>query len=666
MTTNSVQTDAQSPRLSLEQIARAVESADVPVLLMVTYQMTGDAKWLEDRFRPAKFRGVSQRETGDLSESAQREVRDAAVSAIEALVNGQPPAVTLDDVEEFQRIASFFLGDQMDDRHAVILRDELQIRAMGPRQAESAPAPEGFKAIIIGTGISGIVAMYNLQQLGIEFTVFERGAEAAGVWFQNTYPGAGVDTPSHLYSFSFSYKDWTRHYELRDELYRYFNDVLDELGTRDRVQFNTEVISARFDDETALWTVETRGPNGENRSHVANLVISTVGSLNQPVFPKIPGRESFAGLQFHPSNWPKDVDLSGKRVAIVGVGASCQQIAPEIAKVVDHLTIIQRSPQWIAPFDQFRKEISPQQRSLLESIPLYRAWHWIGLFWQHGDKIIEALRMDPEWEHPGRSINARNDRQRAFLTKYIESELEGRPDLIEKTVPDYPPFGKRMLLDNGWYRTLKRDNVTLLTDSVVGVDESGLSLASGERVEPDVIIWSTGYAASHFLSSLEVYGENGLRLREYWDEDDPRALLGVSIPHYPNFFMIGGPHSLPGSGSFMYFTELQGKYLRDLISTMFERGITALSATQEAANTYNDTVDQLHDITIWRHPGFSTYYRNSKGRVIFIMPFLNVEYWELIQQPNLDDFHQLNTPYVPATDHESSPAISPDALTAGA
>lgn len=639
---------SRNPVLSRAQIQAAVEGASVPVLLMVVYQMTGDNKWLDERFRPHKFRGVAPRHTGDLDESAQAEVRQAAVPVIEALLRGEKPAVDFSDQQTMIEAASFFIGEQVDERNANIFREELGRRAQYAADETDVRAPEGFRAIIIGMGISGLAAIQVLQQLGVDFTVFDRSAEAGGVWHQNTYPGAGVDTPSHLYSFSFRYRDWEHHYELRDSLYEYFNEVLDHLGARDRVQLNTEVLSARLDEKTALWHVETRDADGTIQTHVANIVVSGVGSLNQPIIPDVPGREAFTGTQFHSNQWPEDMCLAGKRVAIVGAGASSMQISPQIAKTVDHLHIVQRSPQWVAPFEHFRQEVTPEQRNMLAEVPLYRAWNWIGLFWQHGDKILDGLRIDPEWEHPERSVNARNDRARAFLTKYIESELEGRPDLIKKAVPDYPPFGKRMLMDNGWYQTLKRDNVSLVTDGVVGVDETGLMMASGERLDVDAIIWATGFAAVRFLDSLDVYGEDGLRLRDYWEDDDPRALYGVSIPHYPNFFMLGGPHSQPGSGSFMYFMELQARYLQKLLAAMFENNITAVAATQEATDRYNTMVDNLHEKTVWKHPGFGTYYRNSKDRVIFVMPFRNVEFWEMVREPDLNDYTELDVPYMQA------------------
>ncbi|MDF2444326.1 MAG: 4-hydroxyacetophenone monooxygenase, partial [Subtercola sp.] len=570
------------------------------------------------------------------------EIRAAAVDAFLLIQSGAPAAIPELSAEQAVELVGIFLGEQVDDRYGPLLADEIRRRsAEGAASVESQPidAPEGYRVLVIGLGIAGLVAMNYLNEMGLDYTVFERAPEAGGVWYQNTYPGAGVDTPSHLYSFSFIDRDWQKHFELRDELHRYFTDVLDELNTRDRVRFSTEVLSADYDDDTMLWTVVTRGPDGQTEEHVANIVISAVGSLNKPRLPVIPGMETFQGTQFHSSNWPQGFDPTGKRVAVVGAGASSQQISPQIAPKVEHLTIFQRSPQWVAPFDLFGQDIAPEQRTLLHTSRLYHSWTWVRLFWQFGDKVIEALRVDPEWEFPERSVNARNDGHRRLFTRYLQEQLKDRPDLYEKALPDYPPFGKRILLDNGWYSTLKRDNVTLLTEGVTSVDATGLTGSSGDHVDLDVIIWATGFNASYFLDSLEVRGEHGVHLREVWHEDDPKAYLGVSIPRFPNFFMLGGPHSFPGSGSFMYFMEVQMRYLRDLITGMLDKGVTAIDAKEDVTERYNELVDEVHARTVWTHPGFGTYYRNSRGRVIFVMPFLNLEYWEFTQNSGFDDYN---------------------------
>jgi 4-hydroxyacetophenone monooxygenase len=363
-----------------------------------------------------------------------------------------------------------------------------------------------------------------------------------------------------------------------------------------------------------------------------------VGVLNRPKLPKLPGMESFAGVSVHSADWPDDLDLDGKRVAIVGTGASSMQIGPAIADRARNLTIFQRSPQWVAPFEKFQQPIPQELRMLLRSCPLYHGWYWLRLFWQFGDKVIEALRVDPAWPYPERSVNARNDGHRDFFTRYITSQLEGREDLLERALPDYPPFGKRILLDNGWYATLLRDDVTLVNESVVEVREDGLVSASGTLYPADVVIWATGFDVARFVSSLDVRGIGGVSLREAWNDDDPRAYLGVSVPGFPNFLMLGGPNSFPGSGSFTFFIEAQMRYVRRLMTEMFRHQIVAIDVREEANDAYNELVDETHDRMVWTHRGMSTYYRNAHGRVVFVMPFLNVEYWAMMQRADLENY----------------------------
>ncbi|MEJ1922204.1 flavin-containing monooxygenase [Microbacterium sp. KHB019] len=632
--------DAGNSTLDEQEVKDAVAGANVPALLMTVYQFTGDRKWLGERYRPTRGKGLGTHESGGLPEDVQAEIREAAIPVIRSLQAGEKAALPTLTADETVELVTFFLGEHVDPRYGPMIQGELTRRSApndGPDTELLENAPEGFRVIVIGLGIAGIVGAHYLNEMGLDYQIFERNPEAGGVWFSNTYPGAGVDTPSHLYSFSFLDRDWRKHFELQGELHQYFVDALDELAIRDRVKFGTTVLSATFDDVSLVWNVIVRNPDGTETTHTADMVISAVGSLNKPRLPQIPGMDDFTGLQFHSAQWPEGLDLTGRRVAIVGAGASSMQITPRIAGQVEHLTIIQRSPQWVAPFEQFGKELPTADRKLL-TIRLYRSWYWTRLFWNFGDKVIEALRVDPEWTHPDRSVNARNDAHRKMFTRYIEEQLGDRQDLLPKVLPDYPPFGKRILLDNGWYQALKRPNVSLVTEGVQEVTPDGPRTSSGEVHPVDVIIWATGFEASQFLDSYDVIGTGGVRLREAWEGDDPRAYLGVSIPEFPNFFMLGGPHSFPGSGSFMYFMEVQGRYLRDLVAGMFDLGVTAIDARGDITEAYNELVDEVHKRTVWTHPGFSTYYRNSKGRVIFVMPFLNLEYWEFTRRPDLENY----------------------------
>ena len=627
--------------LTEAQVRAAVSIANVPTLLMVVFQTTGDERWLRAPYLPTRGKGLVDHDDGGLPEEVQAEVRDAAVKAILDLQRGLEPAITNPSPELTTRMMSVCMGEPVGSEYGPMLHSEIARRvdpSLPELQLPPVHAPEGYKVLVIGTGVAGIAAAQQLEDMGMDYTILERQSEGGGNWLQNTYPGAGVDTPSHLYSFSFAKNDWEKHFEMRDNLMEYFNRVLKDLGAHERIRWETTVLRAAYDEDRANWTVEVRGPDGAEETLIADVLISAVGVLNQIKFPRVPGMGTFGGTEFHSAAWPEDCNLDGKRVAIVGTGASSMQISPAIAGSVEHLTIFQRSPQWVAPFDKFQQPIPHELRMLMQSCSLYHAWYWIRLFWQFGDKVIEALRKDPDWEYPARAVNARNDGHREFFTRYLTDKLAGRPDLVEKSLPDYPPFGKRILLDNGWFDTIRRDNVALLAEAVREVTETGLVSSSGELHEVDVIIWATGFDAARFVSTYDVVGLGGDTLREVWDDDDPRAYLGMSVPGFPNFFMLGGPNSFPGSGSFMYFMEVQMRYLRELMTEMFDRGISALDASPMANEDYNALVDATHERTVWTHPGMDTYYRNSRGRVVFVMPFLNVEYWEMTRSVDLDDY----------------------------
>jgi 4-hydroxyacetophenone monooxygenase len=628
--------------MSEERLRAAVEVANVPVLLMVVFQMTADRKWLRTPYRPTRGQGLSDHDTGGLPDEVQTEIRRAAFDAMLALQRGVRPAVAAPDPDLIVEMMRVFMGEDVGPEYGPMLSSELA-RRLEPDKPDPSlgafNAPAGFSAIVIGAGVGGIIAAHHLNQMGVEYVVLEKQEEAGGVWQQNTYPGCGVDTPSHLYSFSFIENDWQRHFELRDGLADYFQRAAAGVRRGRGIRYGVDVQAAVYDERRSLWEVRVRNRDGAIETLTAPVVISAVGILNRAVVPSVDGIENFSGETFHSSSWPDGLDVTGRRVGVVGTGASAMQISCEIVDEVSELVIFQRSPQWVAPFDKFRRPISEELRGLLGSSPLYRAWYWLRLFWQFGDSVIEALRADPDWPHPERSMNARNDGHRKFFTRYLERALDGRRDLIAKTLPDYPPFGKRILLDNGWYRMLLRDNVTLVNGAVTEVREHALVTQSGEEHDLDVIIWATGFDVAHYLASLEVRGRGGISLRDVWNDDDPRAYLGVSVPGFPNLFMLGGPNSFPGSGSFMYFMEVQMGYIRRLLTAMVENGLTSIDASQQATDDLNAQMDELHAQMVWTHPGMSTWYRNRRGRVVLAMPFLNVEYWEMTRRADLENYN---------------------------
>jgi 4-hydroxyacetophenone monooxygenase len=308
----------------------------------------------------------------------------------------------------------------------------------------------------------------------------------------------------------------------------------------------------------------------------------------------------------------------------------------------------------VAPFEKFQQPIDEGTRYLLRTFPIYRAWYFLKLYWQFGDKVLDSLRKDPDWPHPERAVNSRNDGHREFFTQYIRDELGDRTDLFEKVLPTYPPYGKRILLDNGWYQALRRPNVTLVNEAVASVTPTGVVTASGDAYDVDVLVWATGFQASRFVSSLEVVGRSGVTLHEAWDGDDARAYLGVSVPGFPNLFMLGGPNSFPGSGSFMYFMEVQMRYIARLLAEIRRTGAAAIDVRKDIFDEYNELLDDTSQQTVWTHPGTNTYFRNSRGRLVFVSPFRNVEYWTRARQSSIADYEVIEAGQPASADVESA------------
>jgi 4-hydroxyacetophenone monooxygenase len=641
--------------LEVHELEEIAKSANIPTLLMVIYQVTGDRRWLEHPFQPTRTRGLSDHDSGGLPEGIQAEVRHAAALAFRHLQEGKPPAIALPTPEQTSVMLGVCVGESVDDSYGQMFSEEFG-RRIGAADSAGRPVnPSGeFRVLVIGAGVSGIIAAHRLRELGLSYLLVDKHDAPGGNWLDNRYPGGGVDTPSHLYSYSFAPHDWGYHFELREALEEYFSKSFDLVGARRNTRFRTSAVRTEYDEATARWMVTLRSADGTLEVLPFNAVITAVGILNQPKLPDVPGIDCFQGPSFHSSAWPGDLDLSGKRVAVVGNGASAMQIVPAIADEVDEVVVFQRTPQWVAPFEKFQQPIDEDARYLLRAFPIYRAWYFLKLYWQFGDKVLDSLRKDPGWPHPERAVNSRNDGHREYFTQYIRDELGDRTDLFEKVLPTYPPYGKRILLDNGWYQALRKPNVTLVTEAVASVTRTGVVTASGDPHDVDVLVWATGFQASRFVSSLEVVGRGGVTLQEAWDGDDARAYLGVSVPGFPNLFMLGGPNSFPGSGSFMYFMEVQMRYIARLLAEARRAGAAAIEVRKDVFDEYNELLDRTSQQTVWTHPGTSTYFRNSRGRLVFVSPFRNVEYWTRARQSSIADYEVLEAAQPVPADAESA------------
>ena len=383
-----------------------------------------------------------------------------------------------------------------------------------------------------------------------------------------------------------------------------------------------------------------RLPDGTSQQTEANVVISAAGIFNPPVFPDINGLDEWKGEKWHTARWPKDADLAGKRVAIIGNGASCMQIAPEIQDEVESLTIFQKSVHWAAPFEQFRKEVPDPIRALLREVPLYRNWYRVRLGWTFNDRIHSALQKDPDWEHPERSLNAQNDAHRAYFTQYVVDELGDKaPELLERVLPTYPPFGKRMLMDNGWYRMLRNPKVTLVDNHVDRIEHDRLRTEEGTEYEADVLLLATGFDVLNFITTYEAVGRSGASLTDHWEQDNAKAYLGTVVPDFPNLFTLYGPNLQPGhGGSLIFVVEMQVRYIMDMIQKMLQDKIGAVEVRKEVHDAYNDKVDLAHEQMVWAHPGMTSYYRNERGRIVVNSPWRNVDFYQMTREANLEEY----------------------------
>ena len=594
--------------------AEAVAVANIPTLLMVLVQLTGERRWLHDPYRPVRPRGMGDNDSGGLPEALQREVRDAALEAILAWRDGRPVAIPTPPPPMLVEMLAVAMGEPVPDEYGEMIGT--QIALIDAPEREPVDVPGGFEVLIVGAGVAGICAAINLQRAGIPFSVVEKNGTVGGTWWENRYPGAGVDTPNHLYSFSFAPYDWSMYFALRDELHEYLEHVADEFDVRRHIAFDTKVERLVYDEAAQRWDVTLTLPDGSTEVRRPNAVISATGIFNPLKYPDIPGLDRFAGPRPHTAAWPEDLDLTGKRVAVIGNGASSMQLGPEVQHQVESLTIFQRSPHWAAPFEHFRKPVPDPVRMLLREVPLYRAWYRARLAWTFNDRIFDSLHKDPDWEHGGRSLNATNDAHREYFTRYVLNELGERTDLVDKVLPTYPPYGKRMLMDNGWYRMLRNPKVTLVDDPVTEITEHAV-VTAGATYAADVLVIATGFDVLRFLTAFETVGRDGRVLREVWSDTDAKAYLGgLTVPGFPNLFVLYGPNTQPGhGGSIMFVMEMLMRYVTDALTTMVRDGIGALEVREDVHEAYNERIDAAHEQMVWTHPGMSTYYRNDHGRV---------------------------------------------------
>ena len=626
-------------------IAAALEAVSIPALMCSLVHMTGDPSWIRGEIRP--LGAMLNEYQGYLPEDAKAEVRRRAQPAISAYRDGGcvlPPPPSPELVREMM---AFLACEPVPDEAVPMFLEDLHLDGHDARAITwGATIPDTVRAdahtIVIGCGEAGLLAGIRLAEAGLPFTIVEKNGGPGGTWWENRYPGARVDVGSHFYCYSFEPADhWTEYFSQHPELREYFDRVMHKRGIDAHCRFHTEVTAATFDEGTGRWAVIVRGADGTVETLDARFVISAVGALNQPRLPDIPGMDDFAGPSFHSARWDPTVGVRGARVALVGAGASGFQIAPAIAGTVEHLTVFQRTAQWMFPNPHYHERVPDGERWAMRHLPFYGRWFRFLTFYPAAGIHIEWSRVDPTYDDSdGQAVSEHNLATRGWFESWIREGVGDDADLLAKVLPDYPATGKRTLQDNGsWLACLRKPNVELVRTGIERIVRDGVVTVDGRHHPADVICYATGFRHNDYLWPMTITGRDGRTLRDEWG-DEPRAYLGITIPVFPNLFCLYGPGTnLAHGGSLIFQSECQVHYVMEGLRTILTGGHRTGEPRKDVHDDYAARYEREIAQMVWAHWSVKhTHFKNRDGRIFTVSPWPIPTYWSWTKHFDPDDY----------------------------
>lgn len=615
-----------------------VAEAELPALLIALSLATHDLTLIPDHLTPPHTKGENwvALPHGGWDAAQQAEARALVLRGLRALRDEpQPRPPTPAELDAAMR---FVIAKDVEPYRAYLSREVADEDPGAPiwRKPELAP-DRRLTALVIGTGVSGIALLHRFAQADVDVIAVEKQSEVGGTWWNNRYPGCRLDTNNYAYSYSFARKgDWPQQFSRQPEILDYLIEVTDRFDLRRRIRFGTEVTRMAYDDADDRWDVELRSADGAVETVRVDVVAATIGQLNTPKIPDIEGRGSFAGPQIHTARWDDTVEFAGRRVAVIGSGASAFQVGPALAGEVAHLSLFQRTAPWGMPTPAYYDDVPAGMLWLLRHVPGYGDWFRLWQLWQATEGRLPSVTRDPKWSTPG-SVSAINHDLRQALERHIRSQYTRRPDLLEHVIPPYPPGAKRMLRDNGvWADTLQRDDVDLVDSSITAIEPTGIRTADGVLHEVDVIVYATGFRAEEHLYGIEVVGRGGTEIHDYWG-GDTRAYNTIMVPGFPNLFLTSGPNTaIAANGSGTYLAECAADFTLECVHVLLERGAMSLEPTQEALDRFTAELDAANDLRAWA--GVRGWYLNSTGRASQTWPHDMRAYFEMTRGPVPADF----------------------------
>ena len=620
------------------ELREALKAANLQTLLMVYVHLTHDESMLDTfqvHIHPPYTNPdyvIPQECIDDLHE------RLVHVLTTPGAAKSEDPPIAL-----MQKMMSVGVGEPVTDEFVPMVLEQGGFHRSPVRKElpGRTPPPPGFKVLVIGAGLTGILASIELERAGYEHVVIEKNEEVGGTWWKNRYPGVGVDTPSHFYSYSFEISpEWNEYHPHGADMREYFRAVADKYDVRRNIRFKTVVHSLIFDEAEAVWNVTVEDLNTGKREVIkANAVFNAFGTTDRWQLPDIPGIESFNGIICHSADYDENIDLKGKKVAVIGTGASSAQIVSSIVSEVDELVVFMRTKHWMINNPEVKAEVPEPVKWAMRHIPYYKEWFRFRVFWFAADGLYPNVVKDPSYPEDGIAVSALNEGMRQYALSHMHHKLADRPDLIEKLTPDFPIFSKRVIMDAGWYDALMQPKTTLETTHIAEITPTGIRTKDGTEYEFDVIICATGFRAEALVQELVIKGREGHDLAEDWADEEERAYLGTTIPHYPNYFLSTGPNIGPNhAGGVNIVSESQVHYLIECLDHMNAIGARTMDVKEEAFWRHNKRIDDQMKHMIWTHPRSKSYYQNSKGRPVGPWPFRLVDMWNELQKPVLEDY----------------------------